>query len=133
MKIPQRLTVVFLILFMLCGCSSPAAPNPAVLPQTPAEGRAEPSPVPADKVQAEPETETFYLEYEQTALPEPLLSVTALSVLDGAILLGGFSDSGLALVRLTPDGRSEELPLPGSTPPRIRYNRKDSKQPPGIR
>ena len=43
------------------------------------------------------------------------MSVTALSVLDGAILLGGFSDSGLALVRLTPDGRSEELPLPGST------------------
>ena len=115
MKRSQRLTAVFLILFMLCGCSAPAAPNPAVLPQTPAETCTEPAPVSAEPAQAEPETETFYLEYEQTALPEPLLSVTALSVLDGAILLGGFSESGLALVRLTPDGRSEELPLPGST------------------
>ena len=115
MKKIQRLTAVFLILFMLCGCSAPAAPNPVALPQTPAETRTEPAPVSAEPAQAEPETGTFYLEYEQTALPEPLLSVTALSVLDGAILLGGFSDSGLALVRLTPDGRSEELPLPGST------------------
>ena len=115
MKRSQRLTVVFLILLLLCACSSPAAPNTGGLPQTPAEGRAEPSPVPADNVQAEPETETFHLEYEQTALPEPLLSVTALNVLDEALLLGGFSDTGLALVRLTPDGRSKELPLPGGT------------------
>ena len=115
MKRSQQLAAVFLILLLLCGCSSPAAPNPAVLPQPPAEGRAEPSPVPADEVQAEPETETLHLEYEQTALPEPLLSVTALNVLDEALLLGGFSDTGLALVRLTPDGRSKELPLPGGT------------------
>lgn len=97
MKKIQRLTAVFLILFMLCGCSAPAAPNPVALPQTPAETRTEPAPVSAEPAQAEPETGTFYLEYEQTALPEPLLSVTALSVLDGAILLGGFRVPGWLL------------------------------------
>lgn len=57
----------------------------------------------------------FHLEYEQTALPEPLSAVTALTVLDGTFLLGGVSETGLALVRLTAEGKSEELPLPGST------------------
>lgn len=110
MKNSQRLTAVFLILLMLCGCSVPSAPNTIVLPQPPAETRTEPAPV-----SAEPEPDAFHLEYEQTALPEPLLSATALTVLDGTVLLGGFTETGLALVRLTPDGRSEELSLPGST------------------
>lgn len=52
----------------------------------------------------------FHLEYEQTALPEPLSAVTALTVLDGTFLLGGVSETGLALVRLTAEGKSEELP-----------------------
>ena len=115
MKRSQRLTAVFLILLMLCGCSAPSAPNPIVLPQAPAETRTEPAPVSAEPAQTEPEPDAFHLEYEQSALPEPLLSVTALTVLDGAFLLGGFSETGLALVRLTPEGKSEELPLPGST------------------
>ena len=110
MKNSQRLTAVFLILLMLCGCSVPGAPNTIVLPQPSAETRTEPAPV-----SAEPEPDAFHLEYEQTALPEPLLSATALTVLDGTFLLGGFTETGLALVRLTPDGRSEELSLPGST------------------
>ena len=115
MKKPQRLTAVFLILLMLCGCSVPSAPNTIVLPQTPAETRTEPAPVSAEPAQTEPESETFHLEYEQTALPEPLSTVTALTVLDGTFLLGGISETGLALVCLTPEGRSEELPLPGGT------------------
>lgn len=36
-------------------------------------------------------------------------------MLEKTLLLGGVSETGLALVRLTPEGRSEELPLPGST------------------
>ena len=115
MKKSQRLTAVFLILLMLCGCSAPSTPNTIVLPQTPAETRTEPAPVSAEPAQTEPEPAAFHLEYEQTALPEPLSTVTALTVLDGTFLLGGVSETGLALVRLTPEGKSEELPLPGST------------------
>ena len=37
------------------------------------------------------------------------------TVLDGTFLLGGVSETGLALVRLTAEGKSEELPLPDST------------------
>lgn len=115
MKRSQRLTAVFLLLFILCGCSAPSAPNPIVLPQTPAETRTEPAPVSAEPAQTEPELGVFHLEYEQTALPEPLSTVTALTVLDDTFLLGGVSETGLALVRITAEGKSEELPLPGST------------------
>jgi len=110
MKKTQRLTAVFLLLLILCGCSTPTAPDTIVMPQTSAETRTEPAPV-----SAEPEPGVFHLEYEQTALPEPLSAVTALTVLDGTFLLGGVSETGLALVRLTAEGKSEELPLPGST------------------
>lgn len=110
MKKTQRLTAVFLLLLILCGCSKPTAPDTIVMPQTSAETRTEPAPV-----SAEPEPGVFHLEYEQTALPEPLSAVTALTVLDGTFLLGGVSETGLALVRLTAEGKSEELPLPGST------------------
>ena len=115
MKKIQRLTAVFLMLLMLCACSAPAAPNTVDVPQSPAENGTGSASVPANEVQAGPEPDAFHLEYGQTALPEPLLSVTALTVLDETVLLGGFSDTGLALVRLRPDGRSEELPLPGGT------------------
>lgn len=110
MKKTQRLTAVFLLLLILCGCSTPTAPDTIVMPQTSAETRTKPAPV-----SAEPEPGVFHLEYEQTALPEPLSAVTALTVLDGTFLLGGVSETGLALVRLTAEGKSEELPLPGST------------------
>ena len=110
MKKTQRLTAVFLLLLILCGCSTPTAPDTIVMPQTSAETRTEPAPV-----SAEPEPGVFHLEYEQTALPEPLSAVTVLTVLDGTFLLGGVSETGLALVRLTAEGKSEELPLPGST------------------
>ena len=115
MKKSQRLAAVLLILLMLCGCSMPAAPNTVVLPQTPAENHTESAPASAEPAQTTPETNAFHLEYEQTALPEPLSSVTALAMLEETLLLGGVSETGLALVRLTPEGRSEELPLPGST------------------
>ena len=78
MKKTQRLTAVFLLLLILCGCSTPTAPDTIVMPQTSAETRTEPAPV-----SAEPEPGVFHLEYEQTALPEPLSAVTALTVLDG--------------------------------------------------
>ena len=110
MKKTQRLTAVFLLLLILCGCSTPTSPDTIVMPQTSAETRTEPAPV-----SAEPEPGVFHPEYEQTALPEPLSAVTALTVLDGTFLLGGVSETGLALVRLTAEGKSEELPLPGST------------------
>ena len=115
MKRSQRLTAVFLMLLMLCACSAPAAPNTVDVPRSPAENGTGSASVPANEVQAGPEPDAFHLEYEQTALPEPLLSVTALTVLDGTFLLGGVSETGLALVRLTAEGKSEELPLPGST------------------
>lgn len=115
MKKSQRLAAVLLILLMLCGCSMPATPNTVVLPQTPAENHTESAPASAEPAQTTPETNAFHLEYEQTALPEPLSSVTALAMLEETLLLGGVSETGLALVRLTPEGRSEELPLPGST------------------
>ena len=115
MKIPQRLTAVFLILLMLCGCSAPTGSNTAALPQTPAKNGTDSAPVSAEPIQAEPDADAFHLEYEQTALPEPLLSVTAMTVLDDSFLLGGFSETGLALVRLTQEGNSKELPLPGGT------------------
>lgn len=115
MKKSQRLAAVLLILLMLCGCSMPATPNTVVLPQTPAENHTESAPASAEPAQTPPETNAFHLEYEQTALPEPLSSVTALAMLEETLLLGGVSETGLALVRLTPEGRSEELPLPGST------------------
>ena len=86
MKKTQRLTAVFLLLLILCGCSTPTAPDTIVMPQTSAETRTEPAPV-----SAEPEPGVFHLEYEQTALPEPLSAVTALTVLDGTFLLGGVS------------------------------------------
>ena len=105
MKKTQRLTAVFLLLLILCGCSTPTAPDTIVMPQTSTETRTEPAPV-----SAEPEPGVFHLEYEQTALPEPLSAVTALTVLDGTFLLGGVSETGLALVRLTAEGKSEELP-----------------------
>ena len=115
MKKSQRLAAVLLILLMLCGCSMPATPNTVVLPQTPAENHTESAPASAEPAQTTPETNAFHLEYEQTALPEPLSAVTTLTVLDGTFLLGGVSETGLALVRLTAEGKSEELPLPDST------------------
>lgn len=102
MKKTQRLTAVFLLLLILCGCSTPTAPDTIVMPQTSAETRTEPAPV-----SAEPEPGVFHLEYEQTALPEPLSAVTALTVLDGTFLLGGVSETGLALVRLTAEGKAK--------------------------
>lgn len=108
MKKTQRLTAVFLLLLILCGCSTPTSPDTIVMPQTSAETRTEPAPV-----SAEPEPGVFHPEYEQTALPEPLSAVTALTVLDGTFLLGGVSETGLALVRLTAEGKSEELPASG--------------------
>ena len=89
MKKNQRLTAVFLLLLILCGCSTPTAPDTIVMPQTSAETRTEPVPV-----SAEPEPGVFHLEYEQTALPEPLSAVTVLTVLDGTFLLGGVSERG---------------------------------------
>ena len=62
MKKTQRLTAVFLLLLILCGCSTPTAPDTIVMPQTSAETRTEPAPV-----SAEPEPGVFHLEYEQTA------------------------------------------------------------------
>lgn len=39
MKKTQRLTAVFLLLLILCGCSTPTAPDTIVMPQTSAETR----------------------------------------------------------------------------------------------
>ena len=94
MKKSQRLAAVLLILLMLCGCSMPAAPNTVVLPQTPAENHTESAPASAEPAQTTPETNAFHLEYEQTALPEPLSSVTALAMLEETLLLGGVSETG---------------------------------------
>lgn len=85
MKRSQRLTAVFLMLLMLCACSAPAAPNTVDVPQSPAENGTGSASVPANEVQAGPEPDAFHLEYGQTALPEPLLSVTALTVLDETV------------------------------------------------
>ena len=113
MKKIQRLTAVFLILLMLCACSARETENQSIFTREAAAHSSASAPAPADTAQTVPDAEAFHLEYQQTALPEPLLSLTALTVLDETLLLGAFSETGLALVRLTAGGRSEELPLPG--------------------
>ena len=60
MKKTQRLTAVFLLLLILCGCSTPTAPDTIVMPQTSAETRTEPAPV-----SAEPEPGVFHQAHER--------------------------------------------------------------------
>lgn len=115
MKNIQRLLAVLLILLLFCGCSAPKDAEAPSSPQTPASAAADPSftDTPTPAAQTEADAGTFHLEYQTLTLPAPLLSATALTVLDQAIVLGGFSETGLALAWLTPDGQSGELPLPG--------------------
>ena len=115
MKNIQRLLAVLLILLLFCGCSAPKDAEAPSSPQTPASAAADPSftDTPTPAAQTEADAGTFHLEYQTLTLPAPLLSATALTVLDQTIVLGGFSETGLALAWLTPDGQSGELPLPG--------------------
>ena len=100
---------VFLLLALLCGCAAPHEVTTVSLPD------AQPSGAPDAASTAAPVESTggeFHYEYQTLPLPAPLLSATALTVLGDAILVGGFTEDGLALARMPLDGEAEALPLP---------------------
>lgn len=111
------------ILIIFCGCSaqkevtSLELPGGPVAPQESLDLNAVPSAptVEIDTTQKETDNETYYLERQRLSLPEPLLSVTAQTVLDDTILVGGFSTDGVALAWMTLEGDSGTLQLPDST------------------
>lgn len=111
------------ILIIFCGCSaqkevtSLELPGGPAAPQESLDLNAVPSAptVEIDTTQKETDNETYYLERQRLSLPEPLLSVTAQTVLDDTILVGGFSTDGVALAWMTLEGDSGTLQLPDST------------------
>ena len=107
------------ILIIFCGCSaqkevtSLELPGGPAAPQESLDLNAVPSAptVEIDTTQKETDNETYYLERQRLSLPEPLLSVTAQTVLDDTILVGGFSTDGVALAWMTLEGDSGTLQL----------------------
>ena len=100
---------VFLLLALLCGCAAPHEVTTVSLPD------AQPTTTLDSASTAAPVESTggeFHYEYQTLPLPAPLLSATALTVLGDAILVGGFTEEGLALARMPLDGEAEALPLP---------------------
>ena len=100
---------VFLLLALLCGCAAPHEVTTVSLPD------AQPTTTLDSASTAAPVESTggeFHYEYQTLPLPAPLLSATALTVLGDAILVGGFTEDGLALARMPLDGEAEALPLP---------------------
>ena len=100
---------VFLLLALLCGCAAPHEVTTVSLPD------AQPTTTLDSASTAAPVESTggeFHYEYQTLPLPAPLLSATALTVLGDMILVGGFTEDGLALARMPLDGEAEALPLP---------------------
>ena len=100
---------VFLLLALLCGCAAPHEVTTVSLPD------AQPTTTLDSASTAAPVESTggeFHYEYQTLPLPAPLLSATALTVLGDVILVGGFTEDGLALARMPLDGEAEALPLP---------------------
>ena len=100
---------VFLLLALLCGCAAPREVTTVSLPDAQPDTAAD---TPSTTPQAEPTSSDSHLEYQTLPLPAPLLSATALTVLGDVILVGGFTEEGLALARMPLDGEAEALPLP---------------------
>lgn len=122
-KSQKLLSLILSILIIFCGCSaqkevtSLELPGGPAAPQESLDLNAVPSAptVEIDTTQKETDNETYYLERQRLSLPEPLLSVTAQTVLDDTILVGGLSTDGVALVWMTLEGDSGTLQLPDST------------------
>ena len=122
-KSQKLLSLILSILILFCGCSaqkevtSLELPGGPAAPQESLDLNAAPSAptVEIDTTQKETDNETYYLERQRLSLPEPLLSVTAQTILDDTILIGGFSTDGVALAWMTLDGDSGTLQLPDST------------------
>lgn len=122
-KSQKLLSLILSILIIFCGCSaqkevtSLELPGGPAAPQESLDLNAVPSAptVEIDTTQKETDNETYYLERQRLSLPEPLLSVTAQTVLDNTILVGGFSTDGVALAWMTLEGDSGTLQLPDST------------------
>ena len=122
-KSQKLLSLILSILIIFCGCSaqkevtSLELPGGPAAPQESLDLNAVPSAptVEIDTTQKETDNETYYLERQRLSLPEPLLSVTAQTVLDDTILVGGFSTDGVALAWMTLEGDSGTLQLPDST------------------
>ena len=89
---------VFLLLALLCGCAAPREVTTVSLPDAQPDTAAD---TPSTTPQAEPTSSDSHLEYQTFPLPAPLLSATALTVLGDVILVGGFTEDGLALARTT--------------------------------
>ena len=122
-KSQKLLSLILSILILFCGCSaqkevtSLELPGGPAAPQESLDLNAAPSAptVEIDTTQKETDNETYYLERQRLSLPEPLLSVTAQTILDDTILIGGFSTDGVALAWMTLDGDSGTLQRPDST------------------
>ena len=113
-KSQKLLSLILSILILFCGCSAqkevtslelsgrPAAPQESLdLNTAPSAPTVE-----IDTTQKKIDNKTFYLERQRLSLPKPLLSVTAQTILDDTILIGGFSTNGVALTWMTLDGDS---------------------------
>lgn len=122
-KSQKLLSLILSILILFCGCSAqkevtslelsgrPAAPQESLdLNTAPSAPTVE-----IDTTQKKIDNKTFYLERQRLSLPKPLLSVTAQTILDDTILIGGFSTNGVALTWMTLDGDSGTLQLPDGT------------------
>lgn len=117
----RRVGAMMLLCGLLCGCAAQktvtSLPSPV---GTAAEDRgtldlsAEPTAPTAviDTTQKEIGDTVYHLEYRALALPAPLLSVTAQTVLNDIVVMGGFSADGTALSWQSLDGESGALPLP---------------------
>ena len=104
----RPMLAVILLLALLCGCAAPIDVSVTALPDVqPAAPDAAATAAPAEPADTE-----SHLEYQTLPLPAPLLSATALTVLDDMLLVGGFTEDGLALARMPLDGEAEALPLP---------------------
>ena len=132
----RRFGAALLLLALLCGCTAEKEVTTVSLPDSgKAAAEAENTPpaptVKIDTTQKETDNETFYLERQRLSLQEPLLSVTAQTVLDDTILIGGFSTDGVALAWMTLEGDSGTLQLPDST--EYLYRRRSRRKAPGKR
>lgn len=110
----RRVFAVFLLLIILCGCAAPREMTTVFLPGSERGFTPDaPSAAAAPDAAQTGSTTDFHFEYDTVPPPVPLLSVTALTVLDEAMILGGFTEHGLSLSRMTLDGENTPLPLPG--------------------
>lgn len=113
----QRACAMILLCVLLCGCTVrkefPSLTLPGRTPEAAQDTSAAASALEStDAPQTEADEESYHLEYQTLSLPAPLLSVTALTVVEDAVILGGFTENGLSLTRMTLDGACVSLPLP---------------------